>query len=416
MTESQVEYISYSLDTTGYNTNIIKTKFYEKNGHHYKILNYDNSFICFDDIFNAQYRSVIVSSPENKVVSFSPPKSIEMNKFIENNPTVHEKIYANEAIEGTMMNLFYDNRSQQWEIATKGAVGGTYFYYRNEYDDSTKTPPKTFYRMFLEALYASDSQDLNDLEIIRELPTYYSYSFVLQHPENHIVLEITKPKLYLVALYDVSETDSVKWIPQQYYEKWDIFNKLIGIIEFPKQYIGNTYELIEQENCSIQNNFKSLGIMFMNIASGERALMENPNYKYMKTIRGNNPNLQYQYLCLRRTHKINEFLHFFPQYKNLFHKFYEDYNNFVTNVHLSYLTYYVQKQEIQISKKFFPHIYKIHHNLFLPSVQTGTPLIIRRKIVLEYFDAMEPREILYHLNYDKRMLKKNINDSSSDEV
>ena len=85
-------------------------------------------------------------------------------------------------------------------------------------------------------------------------------------------------------------------------------------------------------------------------------------------------------------------------------------------MHLSYLTYYVQKQEIQISKKFFPHIYKIHHNLFLPSVQTGTPLIIRRKVVLEYFDAMEPREILYHLNYDKRLLKKNINDTSSDEV
>jgi hypothetical protein len=416
MTEAQVEYISYSLDTTGYNTNIIKTKFYEKNGHHYKILNYDNSFICFDDVVNAQYRSVIVSSPENKVVSFSPPKSIEMNKFIEKNPTIDEKIYANEAIEGTMMNLFYDNRSQLWEIATKGAVGGTYFYYRNEYDDSTKTPPKTFYRMFLEALSASDSQELNDLEIIRELPTCYSYSFVLQHPENHIVLEITKPKLYLVALYDVSETNSVKWIPQQYYEKWDIFHKLVGIIEFPKPYIGNTYDLIEKENCSIQNNFKSLGIMFMNTATGERALMENPNYKYMKSLRGNNPNLQYQYLCLRRTHKVKEFLHFFPQYNNLFHKFFEDYNNFVTNVHLSYLTYYVQKQEIQISKKFFPHIYKIHHNLYLPSVQAGTPLIIRRKVVLEYFDAMEPREMLYHLNYDKRMLKKNINDSSSDEV
>jgi hypothetical protein len=339
-----------------------------------------------------------------------------MNTFIEKNPNIDEKIYANEAIEGTMMNLFYDARSQQWEIATKGAVGGTYFYYRNEYDDSTKTPPKTFYRMFLEALSASDSQELNDLEIIRELPTYYSYSFVLQHPENHIVLEITKPKLYLVALYDVSETESVKWIPPQYYEKWDIFHKLVGIIEFPKPYVGKTYDSIEKENCSIQTNFNSLGIMFMNITTGERALMENPNYKYMKSLRGNNPNLQYQYLSLRRTHKVKEFLHFFPQYNNLFHKFFEDYNNFVTNVHLSYLTYYVQKQEIQISKKFFPHIYKIHHNLYLPSVQTGTPLIIRRKVVLEYFDAMEPREILYHLNYDKRMLKKNINDTSSDEV
>jgi hypothetical protein len=111
-------------------------------------------------------------------------------------------------------------------------------------------------------------------------------------------------------------------------------------------------------------------------------------------------------LCLRRINKVKDFLYYFPQYRSVFFKFYEDFNNFVSNVHLSYLTYYVQKQEVQISKKYFPHIYRIHHNVFLPSLQTEEPLIIRRKVVKEYFDEMEPRELIYHLNYDKREYAK----------
>ena len=50
-----------------------------------------------------------------------------------------------------MVNLFYDSRIRKWEIATKGAIGGNYWYYRNSYDGDNKSQ-LTFRQMFLESL------------------------------------------------------------------------------------------------------------------------------------------------------------------------------------------------------------------------------------------------------------------------
>ena len=70
------------------------------------------------------------------------------------------------------------------------------------------------------------------------------------------------------------------------------------------------------------------------------------------------------------------------------------------------MTYYVQKQNVKISKKYASHIYKIHHELYLPSLNTDTPIIVKRRVVKEFFDNLEPREMIYHLNYDRRQYAK----------
>ena len=406
MTDFEVTYPKYEIETQNYNNDKVKTKYHEKNGIVYTILNYDSSIVCFDDSNIGFYRSLIISNPENKLLCFSPQKSVPLDNFMEKYPITTNKILANEIIEGTMINLFFDNRSQKWEIATKGGVGGNYFFYRNQYkldNDKSKQQP-TFYRMFLDALCASDTQELNDVPLVENLSKNYCYSFVLQHPANHIVLQIKKAKLYLVGVYELLN-NTVVHILCSVYENWNELTTIQGIIDFPKRYTVTTYEDMESKYCSIQKSFTQLGVMFTNIETGERASMQSPNYEEMKFLRGNNPNLQYQYLCLRKMNKVKDFLQYFPQYKSIFYNFYEEYNQFITNIHSSYLTYYVQKQQIKISKKFFPHIYKIHHELYLPSLQTETPLIIRRRVIYEYFEAMEPRSILYYLNYDNRKLE-----------
>jgi hypothetical protein len=397
----------YNIDTVNYNQDKIKTKTYNKSNVIYTILNYDNNFICDNDVSNGYYRSLIVSSPENKLLAFSPQKSLKPDTFIEKYSTIDETIFMNEIIEGTMVNLFFDERVRKWEISTRGAVGGSYFYYRNQYDmDSDKKKQNSFYQMFLEAIGAGDNQSLNELSLLQDMPKNYSYSFVLQHPDNHIVLPISKCSIYLVSVFELQEGNSVKYVSPLEYQYWDLFKNVNNVILFPKQYNYENYEQLKEENCSIQTEFTNLGVMVTNVETGERSAFKNPTYEEVKLLRGNNPNLQYQYLCLRKTGKIQDFLFYFPQYKKIFFRFYQEYENFVNNVHFSYLTYYVQKQSVQISKKYSPHIYKIHHELYLPSLQTEEPIIIKRRVVKEYFDNLEPREMIYHLNYDRRQYAK----------
>jgi hypothetical protein len=404
MTDSDIQYVYYDIDIIDYSKTKIKTKSYSKNDVTYEILNYDKNILCEDDAEYGLYRSIIVALPEKQILCFSPPKSVIMDNFIVNACGDRDNIYVNETIEGTMINLFYDYRIHKWEISTKSAIGGNYFYYRNQYElDDDKTKKQTsFYRMFLDALRLGENQELNDFTYLENLPKNYSYSFVLQHPDNHIVLSVNAPTLHLVGVYEITNKNHIVSVSPNIYEEWDIFKNIQGVIDFPKRFTFTSYNEMEDTYCSIQQSFNYVGLTFLNLKTGERTTMANPTYEEMKVLRGNNPNLQYQYLCLRRINKVKDFLYYFPQYRSVFFKFYEDFNNFVSNVHLSYLTYYVQKQEVQISKKYFPHIYRIHHNVFLPSLQTEEPLIIRRKVVKEYFDEMEPRELIYHLNYDKR--------------
>jgi len=408
---------TYNIDTVKYNENKIKTKTYSKSGVTYTILNYDKDVLCDDDYNTCNYRSIIASTPENKILAFSPQKSLKPETFIEKYSTINETIFMNEIIEGTMVNLFFDERVGQWEISTRGAVGGSYFYYRNQYElDSDRKNQTSFYQMFLEAFSVDKNQTLNQIALLDQLPKNYCYSFVLQHPDNHIVLPISICSIYMVAVYELMDGNNVKYISPLEYQNWDLFKTVKHPILFPKQFQYASYDEAKTENCSIQTDFTNLGVMVTNIETGERTSLKNPRYEEVKLLRGNNPNLQYQYLCLRKTGKIQDFLFYFPQYKNIFYRFYQEYENFVTNVHYSYLTYYVQKQNVKISKKYSPHIYKIHHEMYLPSLQTEEPLIIKRRVVKEYFEKLEPREMIYHLNYDRRQYAKgkqevhNVND------
>jgi len=374
----------------------IKEKNYDNDGITYKIINYDKNYISYNDTEIFKYRSIILSIPENQLMSFSPPKSLHYNTFIIENPVINEFIYVNEYIEGIMINLFYDNRSNKWEIATKSAIGGNYNYYY--YDKCNyKRIDKTFHQMFMDAFSLDNKHLISDIFILDELCKNHCYSFVLQHPDNHIVLNITKPRIYLVAVYNIINENSVKTIPMNEVENWNCFSS--GIIKFPKKIHFESYIELKNRIDNIQNNPYMVGVMITNLKTGNRTKIENPIYNQKKLLLGNKPNLLYQYLCLYRIHKINDFLLYFPRYKKAFNNFFNDYNELITNVHISYLNYYVKKTDFRISKQYMPHILKIHTELYLPSIKTKFPTIIRRNTVKKYFDKLEPRELLYHINY-----------------
>ena len=390
----------FILDLTNIDQTKIKTKIY-KGVRNYKIFNYIDDPNMPENDPIGRFRSVITNEDCEEIVAYSPPKTTSFQHFKAQNPDINaDTIIVNELIEGTMITLFYDKVLNMWEIATKGAIGGKYWFYRTDYEK--KMGQKTFRRMFLEALRIEDTEDLENASIMNQFSKDYCYNFILQHPANHIVFTIEQPTIYLVAVYKI-ENQEVYDIPMVEFENFDYLKTLYheGIIHYPMRFTEADYAELEQKYCSIQSGNDKVGLMFTNMDTGMRCSLENPIYSEMRVLRGNHPNLQYQYLCLLKMKKVKDFLKYFPQYNSLFFRFYKDFQQFLTNVHASYISYYIKKTGEQISKKYFPIIYKLHHNVYLPSLSTTEKIIMKKPVIFEHIINMHPVEIIYYLNYNR---------------
>lgn len=388
MTEEDIVYTSYRLHCSSSNLNI-NTKIYYKNDVIYRIINYKSISKNMDE-----YRSVVFSLPENKVLCFSPPRSIRYEKFRDDNYDIEDQILVNDIIEGVMINLFYDKRTSSWEIATKSAIGGNYFFYG-------KIMNKTFRQMFLDVFCYGKKHNINDIAFFENLSRNYCYSFVLQHPSNKIIEPIQHKKLFLVAVYDIHDDNRVTYIPPTVYEEWSVFKNVDGIINFPKRYEFTNFKTLENDVNSAQNSPLFIGKMIHNIETGERSYLKNKSR--INAQKNTNAQYYYQYLCMCRTNKQMDFLSHYPQFNMQYKNFTKEYETFIDDVYTSYVDYYVLKTGQNINEKFLPHINKIHKTIFIPSIKHNRRRI-NKTSVKEYFNKMEPRELLYHLNYDRRLL------------
>lgn len=363
----------------------------------YTVLNYDKTTMCFDEpLKTRQCRSVVLSYPENKLLSFSPPKSLTIGEFKKRFPNIDEEdLYMSEQIEGTLLHLFYDKRIDSWEIATKKAVGGHYcnFYYKNP-----KMQKTSVRNMFLQALSIPNNTKFQDIEALNYLSKDYSYCFVLQHPENHIVFSITRPQLYLIAVYDILPVSRrVISIPPLMYESWRSFQD-IGQIMFPKR-----VDITHYEN---RYDYESKGIVITNLHNGEHYVVKNPIYEETVQCTGSYMNsLQYQYLCIHRIGKVADFLTHFPKQKSNFYHFYKQRVQFVNELHDFYTTKYIWKYNTRhLNYDKYGHIADVLHRIHLQSLSkySGGVIEITRSWINTYLLKKTPEELIFLLNYDLR--------------
>ena len=189
------------------NSNLLKHLIVNKveyNNKLYKIVKYDKTILKKDLIPSyGLFRSVIMTD-DNEILSYAPPKSIDAEVFLTKYPDVTDKnIVAMEFIDGTMIQLFWDVYSSVWEITTRNIIGANTTFYLQDLScnndfPSIKPIQLTFREMFFEAVKDTKL-------VIEELDKDKCYSFVLQHPNNRIVVPVKTPQLYLVGIYSVKK-------------------------------------------------------------------------------------------------------------------------------------------------------------------------------------------------------------------
>jgi hypothetical protein len=382
------------------NSNILKLNKLEcrTNNSSYKVIRYDKNFLCIDLIPSyGLCRSVIVNSA-NRVVGFAPPKSIKADNFIEKYPELSSQdIIVQEFIEGTMINVFFDDSigiTGGWEISTRNTVGATSSFFKSPNS-------KTFRQMFMEA--ATECKlDIN------ELNKDFSYSFVLQHPENRIVVPFSKPQLYLVAVYKIinGDTDNVSVECHNISEFKSYFHEKETTVKFPENYEFENYSKLIEKFGSMNTSYDVVGVVIHNTKTGERTKIRNPVYEQVRSLRGNQPKLQYQYLCLRKEGKVKDFLNYYSENKHEFSKFRDQVHLFTQTLYSNYVSCYIKKEKplIEFSEQYRTHMFNIH-KIYMNELREKKHFV-NTTVVQRYVNDLHPSLLMYCLNFQMR--KRNV--------
>lgn len=395
-------------DKEQYITNIsYSTKLNQK----YRIIRYNKPLITKDLIPTfGIFRSVIINSLNN-VVCFSPPKSLHADRFMEMYPIIHDlksdttiksPIIAQQFVEGTMINVFFDPAAASWQIATRSTVGGNMSFFQGP-------GAKTFNEMFQDAC-------VENKLFIDTLNPMYCYSFVLQHPCNRIVVPFSKPQLYLIDLYHIrknlDDTIYVYSHPLSVVKEYGFWKSTT--VRFPEVYDVSSYAELINKFASPNTPYHIMGVIIKNTETNERCKIRNPIYEEVRQLRGNQAKLQYQYLSLRKEGKIPEFLKFYPETKDELSKFRDQIHMFTNTLHQNYISCYVKKEKPlkEFPEQYRTHMFKIHEHYMTNLRETKD--FVTNTVVINYVNNLAPSLLMYCLNHNLR--KRNVDAVKADLV
>jgi hypothetical protein len=344
----------------------------------YQVIRYDKHYLCQESIpMYGLCRSVIVNE-SNRVVGFSPPKAVSAQAFMEDNTEAQ----AEEFVEGTMINVFYDGT---WQIATRNTVGAETSFYKT-------TTPKTFREMFEEALTVCG------LTLDIHLEKKFSYSFVLQHPCNRIVVPFARPQLYLVAVYEI-EHRAVSDIWVRSHALSDFHHLPVS---FPEVYPFESYTALIDRFGSMNTHYSTVGVILRNPFTGVRSKIRNPVYEQVRSLRGNQPKLQYQYLALRKEGKVKDFLTYYPESKQECSQFRDQVHLFTNTLYANYIQCYVKKSKPlkEFGEQYRTHMFHLHE-LYRNELKSNQQWITHI-VVQSYVNSLHPSLLMHSLNFASR--------------
>jgi len=356
-------------------------------GAEYRVIKYDKQMLHPELIGTYGLCRSIVVDGNNKVVSFAPPKSIPYevfsNMYVNN---YSSPLIAQEFVEGTMINVFWDNTRELWEITTRSTIGASSSFYK-------PSKNKTFRDMFHEAV-AKNNMDISLLD--RNM----CYSFVLQHPDNRIVVPFKTAQLYLAAVYSIDNTfENVRIKTHDIYEvhKCDAFS--MTTVKVPRKYEWAAYSELIGQFGSLNTPFRQLGVVIYNVETGERTKIRNPVYERVRHLRGNQPKIQYHYLCLRKEGKVGEFLKYYPENNAIFLGFRDQVHGFTNTLFRNYISCYIKKERplIEFSPQFRTHMFNLHQ-IYITQLKENKQFITNL-IVINYVNGVHPTLLMHSLNY-----------------
>ena len=278
-----------------------------------------------------------------------------------------------------MINMFYDKRINDWEIATRSTIGGNVKFYQHS--------PDTFNTMFYNTF---TEMGINKHDLKKD----HSYSFILQHKGNRIVVPIETNRILLAECYKIDGTMNI--IPdydKELVEKYPLLK--INTIE----YNNNFDEIKDQYAKSGSTQYSIMGVVFKDNSTGQRMKLRNPDYEAVRKLRGNQCKDQYNYLALRRDGNVATYLKYYPEDSKRFSMYRDLVYKATKDLYSMYQECYIfKKAELKtFPSEFKTHMYKLHHEIYLMKLKP-IKKSLQLAVIKEYINIMHPSLLMHMIN------------------
>ena len=343
------------------------------------------------------FRSVVWNKVTNSPMSVAPFKALQ------GNPTANTPVRITDFVDGTMFHAFRTEAGVRIATRTSLDARGTFYSSRSFadlFDDAFKTVGGT--KAFLESV-------LFEGEFA---------SFVLQHPEHKTVAPLAQPRVYVTyfgrcgAAQAAGEKDGkdlfITALPSQWPERLASFAP--QVFEEEKSFADSkdAFHLMRSKSTTL--GFTWQGMVFQDMASGNRWRLRNSAYVAVRTLRGSEANSLERFARLRAQGNMKKYLEHFRDESNQMWAFEQTLRQRTQELYTAYneMNKLKTKTMKQLPYCLRPHVYALH-GLYLASLPKDgtraanvTPILKER--VVAYVNDLPIDEQVKLLEGDRQPL------------
>jgi hypothetical protein len=326
-------------------------------------------------------RSVVWDTTANRPVSITPAKSVagEALPYV----TAVEQLRAEHFVDGTLIGLFYDKYTNQWRIHTRSVLGAQSRYF---------SQTTTFATMFEQAMKAAriefDSLDKDSC-----------YSWVLQHPENRIVVPVDRARAFCVQKATIQEDGSFSV---------DDLTGVPNAVQVIRD-IKSTQDLWDTlATWNKRFGHAAQGIVVHYLPSGSRYKIRTPEYNRVRQMRGNSARRDFLWLDLWRSGKLPDYLRHYPEERAAADSIVSRWKQITNDVFHIYTDVFKARSlaKSAIPPKYRPLVYGLH-TLYMESLKPAGRSV-DWKAALQYMNERDTAQMLFVINWEVRAVSKQL--------
>jgi hypothetical protein len=279
-----------------------------------------------------------------------------------------------------MIGMWFDKYTNEWKYHTRSTIGANCRYY---------SQTKSFRTMFENA-----TRTLNWEQFDRTA----CYTWVLQDPENRIVVPVKQSRAYCVQKAKVVENGIV------------VLNLPLDTAMNPVVSLSNSCStwddvrtLIVDWNMRFKHTVQGIHVKD---ANGKRWKLRTQEYNRVRALRGSNARLDFLWLSAWRLNTLPAYLALYPEERGASSATITKWKQVTNDIFHIYVDVFKARSlpKSAIPPKYRPLVYGIHNKYITELKPAGKSVDWRS--VLEYMNSRDIPQMLYIINWDMRQIQQ----------